>query len=170
MVAVKLSDFNRVIQFKSSTSEGLTERDLLLKEVRAAYSDRIKLKPSNCLMIQIKHKDWQGKFIDFSADEVEDTSIFQSCPGPRWGKGVWMGKGPYGFAPYVGQSTISIWQIPMFSPMSPRWGRWGIPLIGALLFGSEGKNEYPVAYWLKKVNGSKSLAFLYSVHRQERAL
>ena len=49
-----------------------------------------------------------------------------------WGIGVWMGEGPYNYAPYMGQSTKSIGQIPHHSPISARWGRWGIPLSGAL--------------------------------------
>ena len=51
VVAVQLGDFNIVIQFNCSTSEGLTKQELLLRKVRAAYSDRIKL--SDRLTIQI---------------------------------------------------------------------------------------------------------------------
>ena len=41
---------------------------------------------------------------------------------------MWTGVEPYNYAPYMGLSTQSIGQIPHHSP----WGRWGLPLIGAL--------------------------------------
>ena len=44
------------------------------------------------------------------------------------GDGVWTGVEPYNYTPYMGLSTQSIGQIPHHSP----WGRWGLPLIGAL--------------------------------------
>ena len=74
-VAVQLGSFNRVIQLDCSTNDCSTERELLVKEIRAAYGERIK--PSDRLTIQIKDKEWDGMFVDFFGDQVEDRSIFR---------------------------------------------------------------------------------------------
>ena len=38
------------------------------------------------------------------------------------GIGVWMGEGPYNYAPYMGQSMKFIGQIPRHSPSHPGGG------------------------------------------------
>ena len=73
-VAVQLGEFNRVIQLEC-TQSGVTERERLLLEVRAAYGDRIN--PTDRLTLQIKDHEWQGMFIDFFGDDIEDRSIFR---------------------------------------------------------------------------------------------
>ena len=44
-------------------------------EVRAAYGDGIN--PTDHLTLQIKDHKWQGMFIDFFGDDIEDRSIFR---------------------------------------------------------------------------------------------
>ena len=73
-VAVQLGEFNRVIQL-DCTQSGVTEREVLLSEVRAAYGDRISI--TDRLTLQIKDIEWQGMFIDFFGDNVKDRSIFK---------------------------------------------------------------------------------------------
>ena len=74
-VVVQLGNFNRVIQFGSGDSGGATDHDLLLKEVRTAYKERIG--PKDSLTLQIRDKEWDGMFVDFFGDDVEDRSIFR---------------------------------------------------------------------------------------------
>lgn len=73
-VLVQLADFNRVIEFDCPPANG-TEREGLLKKVRAAYSERIDA--DDALTLQIRRQDWNGLFVDFFDDEVPDKGVFK---------------------------------------------------------------------------------------------
>ena len=75
VVLVQLDQFCRKITLDLASEQKATERELLLSNIRATFSDRINHEDS----ITLQRKDEEfGMFIDFFDDEVLDKSIFKT--------------------------------------------------------------------------------------------
>ena len=73
-VLVQLDSFSRKIHLDEE-GESINGLDLLLREVRKSYKERIQ--PDDCLTLQMKESDFDGIFVDFFEGEIPDKSVFR---------------------------------------------------------------------------------------------
>lgn len=73
VVLVQLGEFNRLVTFE--TSDECTERESFLTEVRRSFSKKIG--DQDKLTLQTQHSDWDGVYVDYFSDSIEDKSRFK---------------------------------------------------------------------------------------------
>ena len=79
-VLVQLGELSRIIEL-SSTSEGSTERDILISTVKDEFSHWIDQQCPVTLQIRQESGEWKGMYVDFFDQEIQDKSVFKvSCP------------------------------------------------------------------------------------------
>ena len=74
-VLVTFEAFNRLVEVVCRIDAPLTEKDLLICEIRKTFSDRIPV--DSRLTLQQKNESWGGAFIDYFGDVIEDKSVFK---------------------------------------------------------------------------------------------
>ena len=76
-VLVQYEQFNRVVKIDCSPEnlQGSTERQLLIRDVRKAFEERIG--SDERITLQVKRKEWDGIFVDYFENELEDKSVMR---------------------------------------------------------------------------------------------
>ena len=74
-VVVQLRDLNRLIQLQITENDEKTEREALLCRIRSKFGTRIDDDDDITLQVQSKIEKFQGIFLDYFDDSIEDGSI-----------------------------------------------------------------------------------------------
>ena len=74
---VCLGENRRVVTVLSLLPPGLfTERDAFLKEVREQFAVILQLGPKDTITLQQKSERWQGMFVDYMDNSIEDGAVY----------------------------------------------------------------------------------------------
>ena len=76
-ILVQYGSFNRLVEVDCSPEKTAqaSERTLLIQEIRQAFGERIS--SEDRITLQLKHVEWDGVFVDYFGDEIQDKSMMR---------------------------------------------------------------------------------------------
>ena len=77
-VLVQYQEYCRCVVVDPSSADPPTaERNILQKEIPNVFSDVLSETSTDQIVLQLKDEEWNGMFVDFTQDEVQDKNVYR---------------------------------------------------------------------------------------------